>query len=417
MSTIKTSDFTGHPDLIKILAQADKLRKDGRYYSDVVDDEGFEYVDLVQEGGGVLGIALVGYTYVLEHIGIRFFSLAGTSAGAINTLMLASLGGYKEKKSEKILELLVTKKLFDFVDGDPSIKNLLQGFMEGKPKWWLWMKGIQNLRKILSLINNQLGINPGENFEDWVRDNMAKNEIETTHDLLEYRKRIPVLHCRDNRPADDLIAKLVMITSDVTTQTKVQFPEMACLYWKDPDKVHPSRYLRASMSIPIFFYPVVAKDIPNGTEAVKRWDDLVKYRGKIPPQVAFVDGGLLSNFPINVFHNPARVPRLPTFGVRLSSYRDDYNKSDNFFKFAGAMIGTMRQIFDLDFILKHPDYQYIICGIDADSTYNWLDFNMDDDKKIDLFLLGAKKALEFLQKFDWEGYKLIRWNLAKAANA
>ena len=37
----------------------------------------------MQEGGGVWGIALLGYTYILEKMGIRFFSLAGTSAGAI----------------------------------------------------------------------------------------------------------------------------------------------------------------------------------------------------------------------------------------------------------------------------------------------------------------------------------------------
>ena len=38
--------------------------------SDVTDREGNQYVDLVQEGGGVLGIALVGYTYVLEKMAI-----------------------------------------------------------------------------------------------------------------------------------------------------------------------------------------------------------------------------------------------------------------------------------------------------------------------------------------------------------
>ena len=66
--------------------------KSGKPYSDIVDAEGHQYVDLVQEGGGMLGIALVGYSYVLEQAGIRFFSLAGTSAGAINTLMLAAIG-------------------------------------------------------------------------------------------------------------------------------------------------------------------------------------------------------------------------------------------------------------------------------------------------------------------------------------
>ena len=36
------------------------------------------------EGGGVLGIALTGYTYILEQAGIRFLGVGGTSAGSIN---------------------------------------------------------------------------------------------------------------------------------------------------------------------------------------------------------------------------------------------------------------------------------------------------------------------------------------------
>jgi NTE family protein len=359
----------------------------------------------------MLGIALVGYTYILEQAGIRFFSLAGTSAGAINTLMLAGLGRIPDSKSTRILDLLVNKNMFDFVDGEPGIKSLIQGFIDGKSKWWLYWKATSNIKKILSLINNQLGINPGNDFEGWIKENLGKNGINNTKDLVEYRKFKPSLSCRDGRPADDLQPKLVMIASDVTTQTKVQFPEMASLYWKDPDKENPSVYVRASMSIPVFFYPVVAREIPNDAASRARWADMVKFNGALPPSAVFVDGGLLSNFPINVFHNPKKVPRLPTFGVRLSSYRDSYNKTDGFFSFAGAMIGTMRHIFDFDFILRNPDYQYIICSIDADSKFNWLDFNMSDENKKELFMLGAQKAIKFLEGFDWEGYKKIRQDL------
>lgn len=86
---MKITDFTENEYVQKII---NDLKKDiaNQPFSDVLDDEGHQYIDLVQEGGGVLGIALLGYTYVLEQIGIRFFSLAGTSAGAINTLLLVS---------------------------------------------------------------------------------------------------------------------------------------------------------------------------------------------------------------------------------------------------------------------------------------------------------------------------------------
>ncbi len=100
--------------------------KDDLLVSDVVDVYGNQYVNLVQEGGGVLGIALLGYTYVLEQMGIRFMKMAGTSAGAINTMMLAALGQKHEMKSLKILELLTRKNLFDFVDGVPLVRNLIK---------------------------------------------------------------------------------------------------------------------------------------------------------------------------------------------------------------------------------------------------------------------------------------------------
>lgn len=45
-------------------------------------------VDLVCEGGGVRGIALVGAVSVLEERGYHFHNIAGTSAGAI----VATLG-------------------------------------------------------------------------------------------------------------------------------------------------------------------------------------------------------------------------------------------------------------------------------------------------------------------------------------
>ncbi len=52
-------------------------------FSDILDAEKNQYVNFVQEGGGVWGVALVGYLYALESFGIRFLRIAGTSAGAM----------------------------------------------------------------------------------------------------------------------------------------------------------------------------------------------------------------------------------------------------------------------------------------------------------------------------------------------
>jgi NTE family protein len=76
--------------------------------------------------------------------------------------------------------------------------------------------------------------------------------------------------------------------------------------------------------------------------------------------------------------------------------------------FSGAMISTMRQIHDYDFLMRNPDYKNLICRIDADKDFNWLDFEMPEAERIKLFVQGALKGLEFLECFDWAKYKETR---------
>lgn len=121
---MNVTDFTNDP---RVLDLARKLRLLGRrrQYSDIVDREGHQYVDLVMEGGGVLGIGLVGYTYALEQAGVRFLRVGGTSAGSINAILLAGLGTPQEQKSEKILKALAELNLEDLMDGDMWARGLI----------------------------------------------------------------------------------------------------------------------------------------------------------------------------------------------------------------------------------------------------------------------------------------------------
>ena len=408
-------DFVNQPEFQEMLADAEQLK--GKVFSDVVDDEGHQYVDLVQEGGGVLGIALVGYTYILEAAGIRFFHLAGTSAGAINTLILAGIDSIDKPKSNQVLDVLAKQDLFEFVDGDPVLKGIIQKVIDGTPFKKMLFKLLWNIRKVKKALFINLGLNPGKAFEKWLSAVLqdSPNKITTIKELIDKRgkKYFPegLKHRITGKPITDDYAHMHIITADITTQTKVQFPRMAHMYWGEKmwDE-SPARMVRASMSVPFFFVPFEIDNIPDaGEPANDAWIEYANYRGPIPKKVKFVDGGMISNFPINIFHGkPGVIPRKPTFGVRLSTYRQELADVDDLGGFLGSMVSTMRHDADNDFLIQNPDFEKLICFIDADKSFNWLNFNMREEKKKKLFLLGAARGLAFIKTFDWEAYKKLR---------
>lgn len=408
-------DFINQSEFQQMIKEAEKLK--GTVFSDILDAEGNQYVDLVQEGGGVLGIALVGYTYILETAGIRFFHLAGTSAGAINTLVLAGIDGIGKAKSKIVLDVLAKQDLFEFVDGDPTLKKIIQKVIDGTPfKKMLW-KLAWNFSKVKKALFINLGLNPGNEFEKWIEKVLRESpqKITTIGELIDKRgkKYFPegMINRITGQPIPDEYAHIHVITADLTTQSKVQFPQMANLYWGSKMReISPARMVRASMSVPFFFIPFEIDNIPGeGEPANEEWIKYTNFHGPIPKKVKFVDGGMISNFPINVFHSKSgNAPRKPTFGVKLSSYREECTYIDDLGDFLGSMVSTMRHDADNEFLIQNPDFQKLICFIDADKDFNWLNFKMDDESKKRLFLLGARKGLEFLSKFNWEEYKKLR---------
>jgi NTE family protein len=393
------SEFIHHESMKNLLIESDEFKnRSDLYISDIVDGAGNQYVDLVQEGGGVLGIALVGYTWMLERLGIRFFHLAGTSAGSINTLLMAGLGPIDQPKSELLLSVMSEKKLFDLVDGDPGLKKITQKLIEGTP-----------FKKLI-------GLNPGKDFEDWIDRILADGPERIRHleQLISLRSSEhfpqPLIDRIKGKQIPDKEARIAMITADITTRTKVIFPDMAHLYFSDYMKLSPARLVRASMSIPLFFMPFIAENIPGaGSTGHPEWIKWAVYKGRVPSRVSFVDGGLISNFPIDVFHLPGGGrPRKPTFGVRLSTFRESYEEIDDLSSYLGGLITTMRQDSDNEFLRKNPDFNRLITFINADQLVNWLNFNLSDDEKLLLFRKGAESALAFIKQFDWKAYKELR---------
>ncbi|MDQ3624103.1 MAG: patatin-like phospholipase family protein [Verrucomicrobiota bacterium] len=409
---MKASDFT-----IEVHHLVSELRRDlaeeGKVFSDIVDDS-HQYVDLVMEGGGVLGVALVGFTYVLEQAGLRFLRVGGASAGAINALLLAGLGRPAEAKSEKIVELLANLDMYEFVDGDADVRRLVDSWVQNAGRIRLGL----HAARVWDNVRDDLGLNPGKVFHDWLTGVLRRERIATTAQLEARMKDMPAsLRRRDGRPlTGEQTAGLALIAADISTETKAVFPKMAPLYWAKPREVNPAKYVRASMSIPFFFHPYRVENVPQGREALDRWKELAGYEEMPPPACIFIDGGIMSNFPIDLFHKPERVPSVPTFGVKLGTDRRRTSGIDQPMDLVGAVFNSARHCLDYDFIARNPDYRKLVTCIDT-KDHNWLNFNMKPEEKIELFVSGARAADHFLRKFNWVEYKKIRRGIAAAYEA
>ena len=402
---METGDFTQTLEVRNLISELEETCRDKKF-SDIVDNQGNQYVDLVMEGGGVLGVALVGYTYVLEEMGLRFLRVGGTSAGSINAVLVAGLGTPAQRKSEKIIKELANVTFWDFVDGNSDVRDFVAALVHNSSLLKLGWKAAQVIDTMLW----KLGLNPGEKFLEWLSTILERDGVETSRKLLDRMATIPEglrIHNEGPLVPDQSKPPLSLVAADVSTQTKVDFPRMAPLYYRDPDQVDPALYVRASMSIPGFFYPLRIENVPQGQEARDAWDKLASYTEELPSTCTLVDGGIMSNFPIDLFHVQEQLPKSPTFGAKLGTDKRRAERIDWPLPLATAVFRTASHCLDYDFITRNPDYKNLVTYIDT-GQHGWLDFDMKEEARVDLFQRGAHAAADFLRGFDWEVYKQIR---------
>ena len=100
---------------------------------------------------------------------------------------------------------------------------------------------------------------------------------------------------RTGEKSEQFAWSLVVTASDLSRRRLVRIPWDLPDYGMDPDDFPVARAVHASAAIPYVFEPVRV--------AGATW----------------VDGGLLSDFPVQLFDEPDGRPRWPTFGIRLSA--------------------------------------------------------------------------------------------------
>jgi NTE family protein len=325
-------------------------------------------VDLVLEGGGVKGIALVGAYKVLERHGYHVRRVAGSSAGAIVGTLIAS-----GMSADDMVDVMTHLDYTKFRD-----ENFLDHFgLVGKATSILFEKGIYK----------------GEYFEHWLDEQIGGRTFGTFRD----DDADPASATFDPKRA----YRLVVMASDISNHRLARLPWDFSTHYPlgaepagggDGRKV--SEAVRSSMSIPFFYEPhKMAYDWTHEgkTDSRKAW---------------MVDGGMLSNFPVDAFdRTDGGRPRWPTFGIKLSARPETESAPHEItstLDFAGSLISTMTGFFDRVHI-EDPAVLDRTMFVDT-GTIKATDFGLTADDQQMLFEHGQAAAEKFLATWNFEDF-------------
>ena len=317
------------------------------------------FADLVFEGGGVKGIGLAGAFAALTERGFMPKSVAGTSAGAITAGLVAA--GYS---SEELDEVLTDLPFADFKDEGPEDKLPLIG------------------RGISLLV--EMGIYEGKFFQEWMAGLLAAKGVTKFGQLVDEGADNPKHRYR-----------LRVIASDVTHRRMLVLPNDADHLGIDPDELEIAYAVRMSMSIPVFFEPVVHRNPKTGE------DHLI------------VDGGMLSNFPVWLFDREGSDPRWPTFGLLLVepdpkvpighrlAGEEHGAKRGSLVDYVKSLASTMMAAHDRLYLEKATYARTIaIPTLGVGTT----EFDITPERARALYDSGHKAASEFLDDWNFEAY-------------
>ena len=314
-------------------------------------------VDLVLEGGGVKGIGLVGAVLTLSEKGYIFPRVAGTSAGAIVASLIAAhqVAGKPLSNLETIMRSVDYNK---FKDEGPIER------VTGAPG------------EIAELLLH-MGIAKGDYLVEWLGNVLADLGVHTFADLAISDADDPAT----SLPADKRF-RLVVHTSDISRGALVRLPWDYARYGQNPAEMRVVDAVRASMSIPFFFRPITFST-PTG-------------------KVTWVDGGMLSNFPITVFdRTDGKIGRWPTWGVKLSARPAAVQvdrPADNDFQLALSCLQTLLAGWDR----YHLDDEKVArrtIFVDSASV-SAIDFAITAGEQAQLFSSGQSAAAAYLTALD-----------------
>jgi NTE family protein len=315
--------------------------------------------DLVLEGGGVKGLGTAGAVMGLLEAGYRFQRVAGTSVGAVAACFAAA--GADSPTYRGILSRLDLSRVPDRRVPLPFLSESVSLVARRGAYAGDW------IRRFLLRELGDLGV---RTFGDLRRADAGDD---------------PALATPDHR------YKLVVMATDVTNGRLLRLPWDYALFGLDPDDQLVADAVRMSLSIPFYFEPCTLTNRGTGRAAT------------------IVDGGVLSNFAIEIFDRTDGVaPRWPTFGVRLLP--DLPAGLGDLVPFYGVpmlpAVRLLEQVVATALVgrdqthLDRPGVRDRTMTVDTEGT-EITEFGIRPKEKADLIDRGRATAQEFLQR--WNG--------------
>jgi NTE family protein len=321
--------------------------------------------DLVLSGGGVKGVGLVGAVVALMEAGYAAQRVSGTSAGSIVGAIVAAASQENQLNAEEVKELALQLDYHKFTDPGP-------------------LERVPVLGPSFAVLRGT-GVYKGDYAHDWVASELKNLGVTTFGDLA-------ILD--DNLPEEQRY-RLVVTVADVTTGQLVRLPwDYRRVYGLDPDEQSVADAVRASMSIPFFFRPVTLTSTTGLTSTL-------------------VDGGLLSNFPIDSLdRTDGRAPRWPSFGVTVLPNLPEGNDKVIPALAPIRLLGPPHLLESvITTVLVGRDQAYLnqpwvsARTIRVDSTdIGFLDFDVSDNEVAALYAKGYAATEKFLSTWDWHAY-------------
>ncbi|WP_374025818.1 patatin-like phospholipase family protein [Mycobacterium sp. HNNTM2301] len=316
--------------------------------------------DLVCEGGGVRGIGLVGAVDALAQAGYRFPRVAGSSAGSIVASLVAAL----QVAGEPLSRLVEVMRSIDY-------RKFLDTSMIGR---------VPLIGGALSLLVSD-GAYRGAYLERLLEGLLADLGVRTFGDL------------RTGEEPEQFAWALVVTASDLSRRRLVRIPWDLDSYGIDPDDFPVARAVHASSAIPYVFQPV---RVGGAT---------------------WVDGGLLSDFPVELFDRPGADPRWPTFGIRLSA-RPGIPPTHPVHGPVSLGIAA------IETLVSNQDNAYIddpctvrrTIFVPADEV-SPIDFDITAEQRDALYQRGVQAGQQFLRTWSYPNYLAACGGPAKGANA